>query len=179
MRNQSLTLAAIALLALACTGPRGYSGPPGPAGMTGMTGAQGATGATGSPGQPGRTASPGSAESATGWISLREILFEYDSADLRPSELSKISEIAAYLNQNPTVRIGIDGATDLPRGANQYSVALSERRITNVRDALMRTGVSGRRIETGRFAAERIQCADSSEACSQREGRVEVMARSN
>jgi peptidoglycan-associated lipoprotein len=139
--------------------------------MTGMTGAPGPAGATGSQGQPGRTASPDPAPPANGWISLRDILFDFDTADLRPSELSKIAEIAAYVNQNPSVRVGIDGATDLLRGTNQYNVALSERRITNVRDALIRTGVSASRIETGRFAAERIKCTDSTEACSQREGR--------
>ena len=178
MRKQSLALVAITLIALACTGPRGYSAP-GPPGMTGMTGAPGATGATGSQGQPGRTVSPAPAAPATGWISLRDILFDFDTAELRPSEMSKIAEIAAYVNQNPSVRVGIDGTTDLLRGTNQYNVALSDQRIANVRDALIRTGVPAGRIETGRFGAERIKCTDSTEACSQREGRVEVVGRSS
>ena len=82
------------------------------------------------------------------------------------------------MNQNPGVRVGIDGATDLLRGTNQYNVALSQRRVANVRDALVRTGVSASRIETGGFAAERAKCSDSTERCSQRDGRVEVLAHS-
>jgi outer membrane protein OmpA-like peptidoglycan-associated protein len=124
-------------------------------------------------------ASPVPAAPATGWILLRDILFDYDTADIRPSETGKISEIAAYVKQNPSVRVGIDGSTDLLRGTNRYNLALSERRIANVRDALIRTGVSADRIETGRFGVERAECNDSTERCSQREGRVEVMGRSS
>src|SRR5690242_3094830 len=101
MMKHSPMLAAIALFTLACagpTGPRGDTGPPGP---TGMTGAQGTTGLTGSQGQPGTTVR-GPAASETGWISLRDIMFDYDTADIRPSERNKISEVAAYLKQNPS-----------------------------------------------------------------------------
>jgi len=177
MMKHSPLLGAIALLALACAGPmgpRGHAGPPGP---TGMTGAQGATGLTGTRGQAGTTApAPGASE--TGWISLRDIMFDYDTADIRPSEMNKISEVAAYLKQNPSIRVGIDGSTDLLSGTNRYNVDLSKRRIANVRDALLETGVSDDRIETGRFGARRTECNDSTELCSKREGRVEVMARS-
>jgi len=177
MMKHSPVLAAIALFALACagpTGPRGDTGPPGP---TGMTGAQGTTGRTGTQGQPGTTVR-GPTASETGWISLRDIMFDYDTADIRPSEMNKISEVAAYLKQNPSIRVGIDGSTDLLSGANRYNVDLSKRRMANVRDALIETGVSDDRIETGRFGAKRAECNDSTELCSKREGRVEVMARS-
>ena len=177
--KHSTLLAAIALSALAslaCTGPRGPMGPPGPAGMTGSPGP---TGPTGSQGQPGMTASPGTAAPVTSWISLRDIMFDFDTVDIRSSEMSKISDIATYVNQNPSVLVGIDGSTDLARGTNRYNVALSQQRIANVRDALIRAGVSADRIETGRFGTERVQCNDSTEPCSQREGRVEVMGRSS
>jgi outer membrane protein OmpA-like peptidoglycan-associated protein len=176
MMKHSAILAVIALSALACTGPRGPIGPPGPAGMTGPPGA---TGATGSQGQPGLAASPVPAASAAGWISLRDILFEFDKADIRPSEMSKLYDIASYVNQNPSIRVGIDGSTDLLRGSNRYNVALSERRIANVRDALLRAGISAERIETGRFGVARVKCDDSNEQCSHREGRVEVMGRTS
>ena len=176
MMKHSPMLAAIALFALACagpTGPRGDTGPPGP---TGMTGAQGTTGLPGSQGQPGTTAGPAASE--TGWISLRDIMFDHDTADIRPTEMNKISEVAAYLKQNPSLRLGIDGSTDLLTGANRYNVDLSKRRTANVRDALIEIGVSDERIETGRFGAKRAGCNESTELCSKREGRVEVMARS-
>jgi hypothetical protein len=81
--------------------------------------------------------------------------------------LNQPSEIAAYARQNPSARLGIDGSTDLLRG------------IATVRDALIRAGVSADRIETGTFAAQRPNCNDSVERCAQRDGRVEVLVRSN
>ena len=45
--------------------------------------------------------------------------------------------------------------------------------------AAVRTGVSADRIETGGFAAERAKCSGSTEQCAQRDGRVEVLARSS
>lgn len=170
--KRSLVLSAIALFAMACTGPRGATGPQGPTGMTGPQGPAGMTGAQ------GVTGSSSSAAGST-WVSLRDIVFDFDKADLRSSELTKISDIAAYAKQNPGVRLGIDGSTDLLSGTNQYNTALSKQRIANVRDALIKTGVPSSRIDTGDFAAERAKCNDSMERCSQRDGRVEVLARSN
>jgi peptidoglycan-associated lipoprotein len=92
---------------------------------------------------------------------------------------NKVSEVAAYVNQNPSVLVGIDGSTDLLRGTNAYNVDLSQRRVANVRDALIRAGISANRIEMGPFGVERVACNESLEACSSRDGRVEVMARSN
>jgi len=176
--HRTLVLSMIAAFAVACVGPTGPPGPQGPTGMTGMTGAQGPAGMTGSTGQSGYAAPQAQPTTLAGWVSLRDILFDYNQAEVRSSEMSKIADIAAYVNQNPTVRIGVDGATDLLRGTNQYNTALSERRIANVRDALMRAGVSSNRIETGGFAAERARCNDSVERCAQRDGRVEVLAHS-
>jgi outer membrane protein OmpA-like peptidoglycan-associated protein len=147
-------------------------------GPAGMTGSQGQRGMTGSQGQSGLAEAPSQPASQAGCVSLRDILFAYDKADVRPSEMSKIADIAAYVIQNPGVRVGIDGSTDLQRGSNQYNVALSQRRIVNVRDALVRTGVAANRIESGGFAVERTKCNDSTERCSRRDGLVEVLAHS-
>ncbi len=171
--KRSLVFSAIALFAIACTGPRGATGPQGPIGMTGPQGPAGMTGAQ------GVTGSSSSAEPGSSWVSLRDIVFDFDKTDLRAAELTKISEIATYAKQNPGVRLGIDGATDLLSGTNKYNTALSKQRIANVRDALIKTGVPSSRIDTGDFGAERAKCNDSIERCSQRDGHVEVLARSN
>ncbi len=182
--TRSIMFSVLVGLAVACTGPRGHTGPQGPTGMTGaqgpagMTGSQGQRGITGSQGPSSVAEAPAQSGSSAGWASLRDILFDFDKADVRPSEMSKIAEIAAYVNQNPGIRVGIDGSTDLLRGANQYNVALSQRRIANVRDALVRAGVSASRIETGGFAVERVKCSEATERCAQRDGRVEVLAHS-
>jgi outer membrane protein OmpA-like peptidoglycan-associated protein len=201
MIMKHLSFAVLALFAVGCTGPAGIAGPQGSTGATGsqgytgMTGSQGQAGMTGAQGQPGITGSQGQAgvtgaqgqpglagaanpaPTGTRWTSLRDIMFDYNRADIRATEMSKIADIAVYTSQNPSVRLGIDGATDLLRGSNQYNGALSQQRVGNVRDALIRAGVSANRIETGGFGAERAKCNDANELCSQRDGRVEVMVR--
>jgi peptidoglycan-associated lipoprotein len=142
-----------------------------------MTGAQGVTGSQGQPGVSNPEASPGPGPGAS-WVSLRDIRFDYDNADIGSSEMKKITEIATYLNDNPTARLGIDGTTDLRRGTNKYNVSLSAQREANVRDALIRAGVPTNRMEIGSFAADRSQCTNRTEDCAKRDGHVEVLATS-
>jgi outer membrane protein OmpA-like peptidoglycan-associated protein len=149
--------------------------------MTGATGSPGMTGSpgtTGAQGQPGVSSSQVTPESGAGWVALREIVFDYDKATIPSSQMGKITEIATYLNENPGVRLGIDGTTDLRRGANRYNVPLSQQREANVRNALIRAGVPSTKIETGSFARERAQCVNPAENCALRDGLVEVLATS-
>jgi outer membrane protein OmpA-like peptidoglycan-associated protein len=159
------------------TGAQGSTGMTGSQGSTGMTGSQGSTGVTGAQGPAGMAAARSHGAVGTSWAPLRDFTFDYDRTDIRSSELNQSTEIAAYARQNPSVRLGIDGSTDLLRGTNQYNAGLSQGRIATVRDALIRAGVSADRIETGTFAAQRPGCNDSTERCAQRDGRVEVLVR--
>jgi OOP family OmpA-OmpF porin len=134
-----------------------------------MTGAQGPAGMAGA-----RSPAP----AGTAWASLKDFTFDYDRADIRSAEVNQPSEIAGYVRQNPSVRLGIDGSTDLLRGTNQYNAGLSQRRVATVRDALIRAGVSPDRIETGTFAVQRAGCSNAVERCAQRDGLVEVLVRS-
>jgi len=138
-----------------------------------MTGVQGPAGITGAQGAPASSPLPG-----VRWMSLTEIMFDYDRSDIRYSESRKPAEVATYMSQNPSVRLGIDGYTDL-RGTSQYNPPLSQRRVTTVRDALIQVGVPADRIETGTFGSDRVMCNPSTEQCSQREGRVEVLVRAS
>lgn len=114
-------------------GPRGPVGPAGPAGAAGYTGATGSAGAVsmglrGPDGPSGPTGAQGatgvqggSAMGAVGvvdrWTSYREFMFDYDRSDVQAADSSKINEIAAYMNQNPSLQVGIDGSMD-PRGSD-------------------------------------------------------------
>lgn len=176
------------LVAVGCTGP---AGPAGPTGMTGMTGRQGSTGMTGVQGSAGMTgvqgpagitgaqgASASSPQPEARWTLVKEFMFDYDRPDIRYSESRKPAEVAAYMSQYPSVRFGIAGYTDR-QSTDQYNLPLSQRRVANVRDALIQAGVPADRIETGTFGTDRFMCNSSSEQCSQREGRVEVLARAS
>ena len=79
------------------------------------------------------------------WTSYRNFRFDPDQADLSVSETNKVSEIALYMNANPSLKIGIDGSME-PRNES-----LSDQRVTTVRDALIKAGVPTSRIQTGAF----------------------------
>ena len=92
------------------------------------------------------------------------------------SETSKVPEIATYMQQNPSVQVGIDGYAD-PRGTPPYNMALSQRRVSTIQDALVKAGVPSDRIETGAFGETGLKCGESTEQCWQRDRRVEVLIR--
>lgn len=84
------------------------------------------------------------------WTSFRDFWFAYDRADIQPSETSKVFEIASYMKQNPSLRIGIDGSMD-PRGSDPRNQELSDRRANAIRDALIEAGVPAHKIQVGAF----------------------------
>jgi outer membrane protein OmpA-like peptidoglycan-associated protein len=57
--------------------------------------------------------------------------------DILRADSNKAREIADYLNQNPSSRVAIDGS--------------SERRVSEVRNALIGAGVPAYKIQTGAF----------------------------
>jgi len=157
--RRGLWFVVIALLAVGCTAepPTAWKfyGPPGPPGPAGPPGPPGPAGPPDPPGPLG-TARPGGPAGPPGalasWESFKDILFDYDKSDIRASETGKIDEIVAYLRQNPTVNLRIDGFAD-PRGTSGYNLALSQRRVSAVRDASWIIVLDeGRIVEQGRHA---------------------------
>ena len=78
--------------------------------------------------------------------------------------MSKVSEIATYMNQNPSLQVGIDGSMD-PRGTDPRNQDLSDRRVEAVRSALIQAGVPAHKIQTGAFGDTQLT----------RDRRVEVL----
>jgi peptidoglycan-associated lipoprotein len=104
---------------------------------------------------------------------IGDILFDFDKADLRASETSKISDVAEYIKKNPTGQVSLNGNAD-PRGTSPYNLALSKRRAENVRDALVAAGVPKDRIQMQAFGEDRPKCTEQTEECYQLDRRVEV-----
>jgi outer membrane protein OmpA-like peptidoglycan-associated protein len=100
------------------------------------------------------------------WTSFRDFWFDFNKADLSSSEKSKVSEVAAYMKQNPSLRVGIDGSMD-PRGADPRNQDLSDRRVSAVREALIQAGVPASKIQAGAFGDTQLT----------RDRRVDVLVR--
>ncbi len=82
------------------------------------------------------------------------VRFDYDSQQLNPSEQGKIDAAVAYLQQNATYGVIVEGHCD-ERGSNEYNLALGERRSLAVRAAMISAGIDGARVQTRSYGEER------------------------
>ena len=82
------------------------------------------------------------------------VFFDYDSPQLNPSEQGKIDAVVAYLQQNATHGVVVEGHCD-ERGSNEYNLALGERRSLAVRAAMVSAGIDGARVQTRSYGEER------------------------
>lgn len=165
--------------AIGPAGPPGPPGPPGPGGPGGSAGLAGPPGPPGAPGPAGAIGLPGAAgaqgEKAT-WTSFRNILFDFDKSNIRPSEQGKVTDIVTFMKQNPQAELSLEGYAD-PRGTDTYNQKLSERRVRAVRDALQTGGVDQNRVRIGARGEKDPVCNAQTEECYQADRRVEVFVR--
>ncbi len=82
-----------------------------------------------------------------GDVTLRNIYFEFDSAELTAESFDGINEVCDFLLEYPDLKIEIVGHTD-DMGDESYNQRLSERRAESVAKALIDRGVSAERIKT-------------------------------
>jgi outer membrane protein OmpA-like peptidoglycan-associated protein len=98
------------------------------------------------------------------WTSYRDFWFDNGSAEIRDSDSSKLAEVAAYMNANPSLEIAIDGNVD-PRSGNSQNQKLCDRRANAIHDALVEAGVPDGKIRVGAYG----------DAGLRRDRRVEVL----
>ncbi len=80
-------------------------------------------------------------------LTLREINFDLDSANLAPGDQQRLQPLADFLRENPDRAIVIEGHTDAS-GPDDYNLALSRDRADAVRNFLVSRGVDAGRITT-------------------------------
>ncbi|MEQ9452006.1 MAG: OmpA family protein [Pseudomonadales bacterium] len=78
-------------------------------------------------------------------LTLSDIAFDFNSAEVKAGSLRTIEKIADYLKTMPERRIKIEGFTDAV-GSENYNQTLSARRAQAVHDALVGYGVAADRI---------------------------------
>lgn len=83
-----------------------------------------------------------------------DILFGVDSASLRPGAFDELSRVARVLNQYPQTNITIAGHTD-STGTAAHNQQLSEKRASNVKNALVGEGVNPARMTAIGYGASK------------------------
>ena len=155
-------------------GPPGAEGPQGPAGPMGPQGIAGSVGPMGPQGPAGVMGATGPKGADLTWTSFKDIRFDFDKAEIRPSEVTGLEALAAYLKANPTFTVELEAFAD-PRGTDAYNLKLSQRRVEAVRSALIAAGVPEANIGTGSYGELNLKCTDKGESCWQQDRRVEVI----
>jgi peptidoglycan-associated lipoprotein len=102
---------------------------------------------------------------------FKPVYFGFDSFVISPEERGKIEEVANFMKSAANTVI-VAGFTD-ERGTPEYNRALGERRAQAVREALIRAGGEGGRIQTVSFGAEMPADAGSNESAWAKNRRAE------
>lgn len=107
-------------------------------------------------------------------VTMRDkILFDVDSATIKPGAASNVDKLATVLTKYPKTTITVAGYTD-NTGRPDYNVKLSERRANAVKFALADRGVGGERISTMGFGADNPVASNASPDGRAQNRRVEL-----
>ncbi len=107
-------------------------------------------------------------------LTLSEVLFTTGRAVLNIGTACNVDRLVGFLNQNPGLRVAIEGHTDNV-GSDDANLGLSQRRAESVRSFLVRQGIPSGRIDAS-GKGERQPVADNlSESGRQQNRRVEVI----
>ena len=104
---------------------------------------------------------------------MRNINFEFDSAVLSESSYAEIDSLAAFLTENPSIKIEISGYTD-NSGSDEHNMTLSLERAASVMSALIDREISVTRIEAVGYGASRPLVPNDSEKNKALNRRVEI-----
>jgi outer membrane protein OmpA-like peptidoglycan-associated protein len=87
-------------------------------------------------------------------VVFEDVHFDFDRYSLRPEATRALDEAIRALQENPGLRITIEGHT-CNIGTAEYNLALGERRATAVREYLSSRGVGADRLQTVSYGEER------------------------
>jgi len=112
--------------------------------------------------------------SSEGRARVYGILFDFNSAVIRPESKPVLEEMVSLLQSEPGWKLMIEGHTD-STGTAAYNQTLSEKRAAAVKDYLTAAGISSDRLQTAGYGASRPVADNSTEAGCTQNRRVELV----
>jgi outer membrane protein OmpA-like peptidoglycan-associated protein len=107
-------------------------------------------------------------------ITLGDVLFGTDQSRLTPAGIRTTQKLAAFLQQNPSRTVSIEGFTD-STGGKDHNQQLSERRASAVRSALQVAGIARERILVQGYGEAYPVASNDTAADRQLNRRVEIV----
>jgi outer membrane protein OmpA-like peptidoglycan-associated protein len=87
-----------------------------------------------------------STEKSKKTVILKNVFFETASAKLLPTSIAELDRLKVLLDENPTLRIQLNGHTD-SEGSEDYNKTLSSNRAKAVYDYLIQKGIAANRLQ--------------------------------
>jgi len=78
-------------------------------------------------------------------IVIKNILYDFNSAELRPASKTALDDLVKIMRDNPAIKIELGSHTD-SIGSDSYNLNLSERRAKSCVDYLLSKGISNNRV---------------------------------
>jgi outer membrane protein OmpA-like peptidoglycan-associated protein len=107
------------------------------------------------------------------WIDFDRLLFETDSANLRPESQEQLQRVASILAAYPSAQVKIGGYTD-DRGDPAANLDLSRNRAENVKASLERLGVDSGRLEAEGYGEQHPVASNATEEGRARNRRISL-----
>jgi outer membrane protein OmpA-like peptidoglycan-associated protein len=111
-------------------------------------------------------------------VTLGDVLFEVDRAELKPGAARTLDQLATALNDDRRSTISIEGHTD-STGNPQHNIELSLHRADAVKAYLVQRGVDPARVTTQGLGQDYPVASNATEAGRQQNRRVEVVVQTN
>ncbi len=102
------------------------------------------------------------------------INFETDKADIKPESQPIVDQIVALMNENPSLKISIEGHTD-NTGSAEHNQTLSENRAKSVMSALIKQGVNKSRLSSKGWGQTKPIADNSTDDGKAKNRRVEIV----
>jgi outer membrane protein OmpA-like peptidoglycan-associated protein len=107
-------------------------------------------------------------------VNVSDVLFDFDSATLKPGAREKVARVAGILRSHPDLKIQVEGHTDSV-GSDEYNLRLSERRAESVRAGMVQQGVNRDVVGTAGFGKSRPVATNGTATGRQQNRRVEIV----
>ena len=111
--------------------------------------------------------------SSKGFADIYGIYFDFGSAEIKEESKPVIAEIVSYLNENPDVKIVVEGHTDNV-GSESSNQKLSENRAKNVMNLLIEDGISKERLSIKGCGSSQPVSSNDTEAGRAQNRRVTI-----
>ncbi len=95
---------------------------------------------------------------------VKDVLFDYDKANIRSDQTPAAQGDASFLVQHPSIRVMVEGHCD-DRGSEEYNLALGTSRAESLKKELLTQGVPADRVKTITYGKEKPFCTQDNEQC--------------